>query len=312
MKKLIAVLLLVVMIMSLTACGDKSDGGTDLVKVGDAAINADQLEQYLELTAFLQNIDLTQFPEESLKSIRSQMLEDMISLETIKQYYAGKEKEVLPDTFEADLQSFLDEAKNTEGVKTFLEEKGISDETLTQFYYNQFYRDAYFKEIKAGMTTLEADAKAYYEANKDSFAVDEVTASHILVKEEATAKEILEKLKAGEKFEDLAKQYGTDGTKDTGGSLGTFGRGQMVAEFEEAAFALQPGEISDVVKTEFGYHIIKLTDKNQGTKTYDEVKETITSTLVSQEAEKKIKELKTSAKVEYLTKDYPEPTTETE
>jgi foldase protein PrsA len=115
---------------------------------------------------------------------------------------------------------------------------------------------------------------------------------------------VLAKLKAGEKFEDLAKEYGTDGTKDNGGSLGTFGRGQMVKEFEDAAFALKPGEISDVVKTQFGYHIIKVTDKNQGTKSYEEVQESIKSTLVNQEAEKKIGELKKAENIEYLTDEY--------
>ncbi len=307
MKKLTAIFLLVIMTMSLAACGDKSDGGTELVKVGDATINENQMDQYLELTAFLQNIDLTQFPEESLQAIQSQMLEDMISLEIIKQHLEEEGKADLPDTEITNLKSFVEEAKKTDGVKEYLEEKEISDETLNSFFYNTYYKNTYFEEIKADMPTLEDDVKSYYEDNKDNFKVDEVTASHILVADETTAKEVLTKLKAGEVFEDLAKQYGTDGTKDKGGSLGTFGRGEMVQEFEDAVFALQPGEISDVVKTQFGYHIIKLTDKNQGTKTYDEVKDSITSTLVSQEAEKKIKEMRGAAKVEYLTKEFTQP-----
>lgn len=305
MKKFIAVLLLLALTLSLAACGSKSDGSTDLVKVGDTTINENELEQYLELSAFIQGIDLTQFPEESLKAIKEQMLDDMVSLECIKQYYAGKEKEVLPETMEADLKSFLDQAKSTESVSTFLTEKKINDETLTKFFYDQNYKQAYLKEVEAGMTNIEQDAKTYYEANKDSFQVDEVTASHILVSDEALAKEILAKIKAGGNFEDLAKQYSTDTyTKDNGGSLGTFGRGQMVTEFETAAFALNPGEISDVVKTDYGYHIIKVTDKKQGTQTFDEAKESITSTLLNEEAAKKTKELQASYDVKYLTKEY--------
>jgi len=304
MKKIIDVLLLVVMTVSLAACGQKQSGGTDLVKVGDAAINESQLEQYLEFTAFVQGIDLSQIPEESMKEIKAQMLDDMVSLECIRQNYEGKKKDVLPDTIDTDWKNFLKEAKDTEVVKTFLTDNKISDETLNDFFYNQYYRQAYFDEVKAGMPNLEQDAKAYYEANKASYQVDEVTASHILVKEEATAKEILAKLKAGEKFEDLAKQYGTDGTKDNGGSLGTFGRGAMVKEFEDAVFAMKPGEISEPVKTEFGYHIIKLTDKKQGTKTYDEVKDSIISDLVAKEAQEKIKTLKSDVKIEYLTDKY--------
>ena len=304
MKKFIAVLLLITLTLSLAACGKSGQSG-DLVKVGDTTINETKLEQYLEFTAFIQNIDLTQFPEDSMKAIKAQMLEDLISLEVIKHHYAGKEKDVLPTTIEDDLKSFLDQAKSTESISSFLKEKKISDELLTEFFYDQYYSNAYLEEVKKGMPNLEQDAKAYYEANKDSFKVDEVTASHILVKEESLAKEILAKLKAGGNFEDLAKQYSIDtSNKDNGGSLGTFGRGQMVAEFEDAAFALKPGEISDVVKTEFGYHIIKVTDKNQGTKTYDEVKDSIESNLVNQEAQKKTKELRDSMKVEYLTKEY--------
>lgn len=312
MKKMIAILLLIVLTVTMAACGSKEAATTDLVKVGEATITESNLSQYLQLTAFMQNIDLTQFPEESMTAIKGQLLEDMITLECIKQHFAGKEAEVFPETYDADLKSFLDEAKATEAVKTFLDENGISDETLTKFYDNQYYQQSYMEEVQAGMTTLEADAKAYYDANLDSFAVDEVTASHILVADEATAKEILAKLQAGEAFEDLAKQYGTDGTKDAGGSLGTFGRGEMVQEFEDAAFALQPGEISDVVKTEFGYHIIKVDDKNQGTQTYDEAKESIISTLATQEAEVQSQTLREALEIEYLTKDYPEPTVVTE
>ncbi|MDD3168314.1 MAG: peptidylprolyl isomerase, partial [Eubacteriales bacterium] len=276
----------------------------DLVKVGDTTINESELEQYVALFTFVQGIDTTQFPEDSMKDIKMQILDDMVSLECIKQKYAGKEDEVLPDTIEAELKTFIDKARDTKEINGYLDENQITDETLTDFFYNQYYRQAYFDEIEAGMTTLDADAKAYYEANKESFQVDEVTASHILVAEEATAKEILAKLESGSKFEDLAKEYGTDGTKDKGGSLGTFGRGQMIKEFEDAVLAMKPGEISEPVKTEFGYHIIKLTDKNQGTRTYDEAKDSIISNLVSQEAQKQVNTLKGNAKIEYLTEEY--------
>lgn len=305
MKKMIAVILLIVMMMSLAACsGSKKDSGSDLVKVGDTTITASQLDQYLELTAYLRSIDLTQLSAENMKAAKSQMLDDMVALESIRQYYAGKEDKVLPDTIDADFKKFVDQAKSTDSVKKFLEEKKISDETLQRFYYDQYYSKAFVDDTKAGMKNLDADAKAYYEANKASFKVDEVTASHILVKDEATAKEVQAKLKAGEKFEDLAKQYSIDGSAANGGSLGTFGRGAMVKEFEDAAFALKPGEISDIVKTQFGYHIIKVTDKNQGTKTYEEAKDSIVSNLVSQEAQKKILELKKQSKIEYLTDEY--------
>lgn len=305
MKKIIAVMLLITMLLSLAACGGtEKDKGTDLVKVGDTAITEDQMDQYLELTAYLRGIDLTQLSDDSMKGAKSQMLDDLVSLECIRQYYAGKEDKILPDTIDADVKEFIDQAKSTDTVKSYLEEKNISDETLQKFYYDQYYSKAFVDEVQAGMKNLDSDAKAYYDANIDSFKVDEVTASHILVKDEATAKEVQDKLKAGEKFEDLAKSYSIDGSAADGGNLGTFGRGAMVQEFEDAAFALKPGEISDIVKSQFGYHIIKVTDKNQGTKTYEEAKESITSSLVSQEAQKKILELREKTKIEYLTDEY--------
>ena len=86
---------------------------------------------------------------------------------------------------------------------------------------------------------------------------NQIRCAHILVEKESTAKEILEKLGKGESFAKLAEQYGTDGTRRKGGDLGFFGKGMMVKSFEEAAFKLQKGEVSQIVKTEFGYHIIK-------------------------------------------------------
>lgn len=304
MKKFLAVLLLIVIIISVSACGGQEKSGTDLVKVGDTIISENELDQYMEFEAFTQGYDLSQISEEELKMVKAQMLDYMVSMECIRQYYAGKEDEVLPDTVETDLKSFLDESKSNEYISNFLKEKKISDETLTKMFHDQYYMSSYFEEVEAGMENLDQDSRAYYDANIDSFKVDEVTASHILVNEEKTAQEILTKLEAGEKFEDLAGEYGTDGTKDTGGSLGTFGRGRMVKEFEDAVFALQPGEISDIVETEFGYHIIMVTDKNQGTKTYEESRESIVSNLVSQEVKKKIYDLKDSTEIEYLTDEY--------
>ena len=84
-----------------------------------------------------------------------------------------------------------------------------------------------------------------------------IRAKHILVEKRSEAERILEELKKGAKFEDLARKYSLCPSKKRGGDLGEFGRGQMVKEFEKAAFALKVGEISGIVKTQFGYHIIK-------------------------------------------------------
>ncbi|MDE1874422.1 MAG: peptidyl-prolyl cis-trans isomerase [Candidatus Micrarchaeota archaeon] len=88
---------------------------------------------------------------------------------------------------------------------------------------------------------------------------EKIRCSHILVEKFSVAQQILDRLKKGESFAALAQEYSIDGSRKRGGDLGEFGRGIMVKPFEEAAFALKPGEISGIVKTEFGYHIIKRT-----------------------------------------------------
>ena len=86
---------------------------------------------------------------------------------------------------------------------------------------------------------------------------EKVRCAHILVEKESVAKHILDRLNAGEDFSKLAEEYSIDGSRRRGGDLGYFGRGAMVKEFENASFALKQGEVSGIVKTQFGYHIIK-------------------------------------------------------
>lgn len=86
---------------------------------------------------------------------------------------------------------------------------------------------------------------------------ERIRCAHILVEKESVAKEILEKLSKGESFAKLAEAYSIDSSRKRGGDLGFFGRGMMVREFENAAFALDRSQISDIVRTQFGYHIIK-------------------------------------------------------
>ncbi|MFN8543544.1 MAG: peptidylprolyl isomerase [Candidatus Binatia bacterium] len=125
-------------------------------------------------------------------------------------------------------------------------------------------------------------AKKYYDENAQLYSGVQVNAKHILVKDEAVAKEIAAEVKAHpEKFADLAKEKSTDtATASKGGELGMFGQGRMVPEFEKAAFALQQGQISDVVKTQYGYHVIMVTERKEGAqKPFDSVKEQIKATL---------------------------------
>lgn len=130
---------------------------------------------------------------------------------------------------------------------------------------------------------LEQRARDVYRAETKRFAInEEVKASHILIlstteNAEAKAAEVLAELKAGKDFEELAKARSQDpGSGAKGGDLGFFGRGRMVKEFEETAFQLKAGELSGVIKSQFGYHIIKVTERKEpGKQPYEEVRDTL-------------------------------------
>lgn len=142
--------------------------------------------------------------------------------------------------------------------------------------------------LSARVDTSEKALKEYYEKNKVNYdQKEQVRASHILVADEKTAKEVLAKLKEGTEWDELAKTYSQDyyaEAKDKDGSdLGYFGHDEMDETFEKAAFALKVGEISEPVKTEHGYHIIKVTDKAEAKEsTFETAKEQVKKTLLDE------------------------------
>lgn len=160
------------------------------------------------------------------------------------------------------------------------------------------------KKVENDAKISDEELKKFYEQNKEKFkAGEQVRASHILVKSEQEAKDILAQLKQGAKFEDLAKAKSVDTSASKGGDLGWFGKGNMVPAFEKAAFGLKEGELSGIVKSEFGYHIIKLTGKRPaGTRSFEEAKDQIRAALMpskQQQVFMQLKEdLKKGAKIE--------------
>lgn len=159
------------------------------------------------------------------------------------------------------------------------------------------------KKVEVESKVSDEDMKTFYEQNKDKFkSGEQIKASHILVKTEKEAKDILAQLKSGGNFEELAKKHSVDSSSAKGGDLGWFGKGSMVPVFEKAATALKEGQISDVVKSDFGFHIIKLTGKRPaGIRPFEEVKEQIKGAIMptkQQEVFQKIKDdLKKAAKI---------------
>ena len=154
------------------------------------------------------------------------------------------------------------------------------------------------EELSINETVTPEEIKAYYEANKDAFQQEaQVNARHILItvdenasdKDVAAAekkiKKVLAKAKSGQDFAKLAKKYSEGPSSSKGGELGWFGRGAMVKPFEEAAFALKKGEVSEPVRTRFGWHLIKIDDvREAGQKDIDQVKDEINSLIAQEKA----------------------------
>lgn len=153
-------------------------------------------------------------------------------------------------------------------------------------------------ETVKGVEVTEEEMKTFYEENSNYFEQGaNVSAKHILVKEEAKCQEILEEIVAGKAFEVAAQEYSTCPSGQKGGDLGEFGKGQMVKEFEEAAFNAEIGQVVGPVATQFGYHLIKVEAKNEASVTpFEEVKEQIRRNLLQQKQNKaygdKVAELK--------------------
>jgi peptidyl-prolyl cis-trans isomerase C len=154
------------------------------------------------------------------------------------------------------------------------------------------------KKLEEQANVSDADMKKFYDENKDKFkSGEQVRASHILVKSEAEAQEILAQLKKGGNFEELAKKHSIDGAAAKGGDLGWFSQGSMIPEFEKVAFGMKEGETSGIVKTKFGYHIIKLTGKRPaGTRSFEESKELIKAKLAPEKQQELLAKLKEELK----------------
>jgi peptidyl-prolyl cis-trans isomerase C len=184
-------------------------------------------------------------------------------------------------------------------------QKDSLDKTATfperaKYHERRALRDAFFDAKIHDAVTEDAAKKIYDEKIGQLKPEQEIHARHILVETEAEAKEVAERLKKGEDFATVAKEKSKDAGAE-GGDLGFFGRGQMLKPFEDAAFALDVGQISEPVQTQFGWHIIKVEEKrDQPLPTFDQVKEAIIAQLVQAKAQEVVTGLRDSAKIEVV------------
>jgi len=170
------------------------------------------------------------------------------------------------------------------------------------YFQRRAKRETFF-ENKVKSAIGEDSAKTFFDDRiKGMKPEEEVKARHILVETEEEARDIAEKLNRGGNFDELAKEFSKDpGTKGNGGLLGFFSRGQMVPQFEEAAFSLKTNEVSEPVQSRFGWHLILVEEKREKPlPKFDEVKDQILNGMIHQKAQAIAEGLRTAAKIDYL------------
>jgi peptidyl-prolyl cis-trans isomerase C len=171
-----------------------------------------------------------------------------------------------------------------------------------QYWRRRSLRDLYFdRSVRAAIN--DADARKFYDTQIGAMKPEEeVRARHILVESEEKARDLFEKIAHGSDFATLARQYSKDpGSKDQGGELGFFGRGQMVPQFEDVAFKLQRGEVSEPFETQFGWHLIKVDDRRQRSAPgFEAVKDRGVAAMIHQKAQQIASDLRGKAQIEYI------------
>lgn len=196
---------------------------------------------------------------------------------TITQEDIDKEKKGLPDQIQRMFDNpggperFLEELVKKEILYQEAKKKGFENDAEYRRKLEDFKKISLIglllnKEVEEKVKVTDKDVKDYYEAHKAELTMNnQVRASHILLKTEEEAKKVLEQVRKGGDFAKIAKEKSIDtSSAKNGGDLGFFSRGQLVPEFENAAFGLKDGEVGGPVRTQFGYHIIKVTGKKEG------------------------------------------------
>ena len=266
--KYIALLSVLLLSIALAGCSDggNSAGSGDVVaKVGDEEITEADLNDVL------------------VERYGAETLNTMISETIIEKEVDKADIEVSEEEIEEELENMAAQYGGMQGLQMAMQQAGLEEENLKEEIETNI---ALEKLLEPEMDITDEAMKEYYEENKADFKEEEqVKASHILVETEEEAEEIAGKLEDGEDFAELAKENSIDpGSKEEGGDLGYFAQGQMVKEFNDKAFSMEVDEISEPVETENGFHIILLEDKKEAkTRSFEESKEEIKSTLVQKQ-----------------------------
>lgn len=304
-KLLITILLIVISIsLVLSGCQSKDTNEKAIAKVNGSVITLKEFNDYLNFKKNLAerngNIAPDMWDQEVqegktyIELLKENVLEELINKEILIQKSEEININIENSEVEKEIEIFKDTEEKKNNFNEYLKAMDISEDYFKEIYKQEMIISKLIDEV---ITVEDNEIEEFHKANLDNFI--EVKARHILVKTEEEAKEIIEELKNGRDFIELAKEKSTGPSGPDGGDLGYFGKGRMVPEFEKAAFALEPGEISDVVQTSFGYHVIKVEDKRD---TFKEVlatnKDAIIQAIKNEKFSLKLENWKESSKIE--------------
>ncbi|MDO9555576.1 MAG: peptidylprolyl isomerase [Atribacterota bacterium] len=265
----------------------RSSGGQKrtyyIAEVNESGITSDQLQSaFLNAISRYDDKTLSSLDQSAIVSFKKNILDQLINYELFYQQAQKEKIKISNDDINLEIDKIKDNFSSPEEFDEALKANNITLVRLKEDIKRQLMINSILEETRNQISITDEELLEYYNENKESFLEPEqVHARHILVETEEEANNLLLQLKEGlTDFAELAKEKSIGPSAPSGGDLGFFARGQMVKEFEEAAFSLESGEISDVVQTEFGYHIIKCEEKKEEySPTFEEAKEKISNTL---------------------------------
>lgn len=259
--------------------------------------------------------------DKEMAAMKQKILDNLIAREILKQEAAKEGFKADEAEVTAQMDGVKKKFASEEEFKNALTKMNVTESTIRdQFAAEIVLRKLIEKNVADKIALGPNEAKDFYDQNPEIFKTPEMMrASHILVKVDQGAsaedkakalekiKDVQKRVQGGEDFAEVAKQVSDCPSKEHGGDLDFFQRGQMVGPFEDAAFALKSGQVSDIVETEFGYHLIKATDRKEpGVMPFDQMKERIEqhikSDKVNQQLTEYVDKLKASAKIDVLIK----------
>jgi len=290
----------------------------DVARVNGVAIARSELDRAMKVM-LRQAGGVGALPNDKKKEAELAVLNELVSMELLNQAARKIEVKDIGKKVESQVSGAKSKFPSPAKFDEFLAENNMTENDFKSLAEKEIYINNLIEtRIASKVTVTDAEMKKFYDDNPEKFKIPEsVRASHILIgtdgkatdedktKAREKANALLKRVKAGEDFAALAKENSTCPSGAQGGDLGAFTKGQMVPAFETAAFALKPGEISEVVETRFGFHIIKVMEKQPAkTVTYDEAKQKIQEFLKSQKIRKDINDyvdkLRKEGKVEIL------------